>query len=74
MQRRAYIVACILALLATVSYAATRDGSTMAKAIPLKQHGLKAVEEQMQWMMKLRGYTPMLATRDEVEKSAAEAI
>ena len=41
-----------------------RDGSTMEKAIPLKQRGPKAVEEEMKWMMKLYGYTPLLATRD----------
>ena len=46
----------------------------MEKAIPLKQRGLKAVEEQMQWMMKLYGSTPMLATRDELQKSAADAV
>src|SRR2546421_4642467 len=50
-----------------------RDGSTMEKAIPLKQRGMNAVEEQMQWMMKLHGYTPMLATRDTVQKSMADA-
>jgi hypothetical protein len=46
----------------------------MEKAIPLKQRGMKAVEEQMQWMMKLHGYTPMLATRDELQKSAADTV
>lgn len=46
----------------------------MKKAIPLKQRGLKAVEEQMQWMMKLHEYTPMLATRDQLQKSAADAV
>lgn len=51
-----------------------RDGSTKAKAIPLKERGIKAVEEQMQWMMKLHGYTPMLATRDEAQKSATDAV
>src|SRR5438046_3014830 len=28
----------------------------------------------MQWMMKLHGYTPMLATRDELQKSAIDAV
>jgi hypothetical protein len=46
----------------------------MEKAIPLKQRGMKAVEEQMQWMMKLHGSTPMLATRDQLQKSAADAV
>jgi hypothetical protein len=41
-----------------------RDGSTKEKAIRLKQHGMKAVDEEMQWMMKLYHYTPVLATRD----------
>ena len=42
-----------------------RDGSTRAKAIPLKQRNpAKAVEEEMAWMMKLYHYTPLLATRD----------
>jgi hypothetical protein len=46
-------------------FAATPDGSTKAKAIPLKQHDpAKAVEEEMAWMMKLHHYTPLLATRD----------
>jgi len=43
-----------------------RDGSTPEKAIPLQQRGTKAIEEEMQWMMKLYSYTPLLATRDAV--------
>jgi hypothetical protein len=74
MLKRAHIIAFLLPLLTAASYAAARDGSTMDKAIPLKQRGLKAVEEQMQWMMKLHGSTPMLATRDALQKSAAEAV
>jgi hypothetical protein len=54
--------------------AVVRDGSSMEKAIILKQRGPKAVEEEMAWMMKLHGYTPLLATRDEVAKSATEAV
>lgn len=47
--------------------AATPDGSSKAKAIPLKQRvPIKAVEEKMAWMMKLFRYTPLLATRDEL--------
>jgi hypothetical protein len=47
------------------SPASNRDGSTKAKAIPLKQRNpAKAVEEEMAWMMKLYHYTPLLATRD----------
>ena len=49
---------------------AARDGSTIERAIPLKQRGAKAVDEEMAWMMKLYHYTPLLATRDVV----AEAV
>lgn len=45
----------------------------MEKAIPLKQRGMEAIEGQMQWMIKVYGYTPMLATRDALQKSAADA-
>jgi predicted transcriptional regulator len=41
-----------------------RDGSTIEKAIPLRQRGLKAVEEEMAWMNRLYKYTPILSTRD----------
>lgn len=41
-----------------------RDGSTKDKAIPLKERGAKAVEEEMAWMMKLYHYTPVLTNRD----------
>ena len=64
MLKRAHIVGLLLALLTAGSYGATPDGSTIDKAIPLKQRGLKAVEEQMRWMIKLHGYTPVLAMRD----------
>ncbi len=47
-----------------------RDGSTIEKAIPLRQRGAKAVEEEMAWMVKLYRYTPLLATRDVI----AEAV
>jgi hypothetical protein len=49
-----------------------RDGSTKEKAIRLKQHGMKAVEEEMQWMMKLYHYTPVLATRDAVANAVRQ--
>ena len=77
MLTRAYLMAVVTAFAVTPCHAGRpveRDGSTMEKAIPLKQRGMKAVEEQMQWMMKLHRYTPMLATRDELQKSAAEAV
>jgi len=76
MLTRAYLIAVIAAFAVTPCHAgktAERDGSTKAKAIPLKQRGMNAVEEQMQWMMKLHRYTPMLATRDTLQKSTADA-
>ena len=51
-----------------------RNGSTMEKSIPLKQHGAKAVQEEMDWMMRLYHYTPILATHDEIAKLVADAI
>src|SRR5438105_15810754 len=77
MPKRACLIAVVTAFAVTPCHAgklAERDGSTMEKAIPLKQRGMKALEEQMQWMMKLHSYTPMLATRDELQKSAAYAV
>jgi hypothetical protein len=67
MLKRANIVT-ILAVVATASaFAATPDGSTKARAIPLKQRDpAKAVEEEFTWMMKLYHYTPLLAFRDRV--------
>ena len=50
---------------AASAFAAAPDGSTKAKAIPLKQRDpQKAVEEELAWMMKLHRYTPLLAMRD----------
>ena len=69
MLTRACVIAVVTAFAVTPGHAgksAGRDGSTMEKAIPLKQRGAKAVEEEMQWMMKLYHYTPVLATRDEI--------
>src|SRR5689334_3619680 len=62
-------VATIVAVIAlTPCFATTsgnHDGSTKAKAIPLKQRDpTKAVQEEMDWMMKRYHYTPLLATRD----------
>ncbi len=76
MLTRAYIIAVVATFAFTPCHGKSieRDGSTVEKAIPLKQRGIKAVEEQMQWMMKLQGYTPMLATRDDLQKSAADAV
>jgi hypothetical protein len=69
MLKRAHIIVAAAAFLIAPCYAAqpsSRDGSTKEKAILLKHRGEKAVEEEMQWMMKLFDYTPLLATRDVV--------
>ena len=67
MLRRAHIVTIVAVVTAVSVCAATPDGSTKAKAIPLKQRDpQKAVEEEMAWMMKLYHYTPLLALRDRV--------
>jgi hypothetical protein len=47
-----------------------RDGSSIEKAIPLKQRGTRAVEEEMMWMKKIYKYTPIQSTRD----AYAEAV
>jgi hypothetical protein len=65
MLTRVHIFTILVVLAASPCLAATPDGSSKAKAIPLKQRdAAKAVEEEMQWMMKLYHYTPLLATRD----------
>jgi hypothetical protein len=70
MLTRAQIVATVAVLAVARCFAAVPDGSTKAKAIPLKQRDpMKAVEEEMAWMMKLYHYTPLLATRDAVAES-----
>jgi hypothetical protein len=70
MLNRAHIIILAVAVAIAPCYAAqssARDGSTKAKAIPLKQRDpMKAVDEEMAWMMKLYHYTPLLATRDAV--------
>ena len=64
---RVHILTVLAVLAASPCLAATPDGSTKAKAIPLKERDpAKAVEEEMAWMMKLYHYTPILATRDAV--------
>jgi hypothetical protein len=52
MLARAFLIAAFAVTPCHAGKSAERDGSTMEKAIPLKQRGMKAVEEQMQWMMK----------------------
>ena len=49
------------------------DGSTLEKAIPLKQRGPKAIEEEMGWMRKLFHYTPLLASRDILAEAVRKA-
>jgi hypothetical protein len=68
MLSRAYVPLIAVVIAVTLCYAGkpiVRDGSTIERAIPLKQRTAKAaVEEEMTWMMKLYHYTPVLATRD----------
>jgi hypothetical protein len=72
---RIQILTTLAVLTASLCHAATPDGSSMAQAIPLKQRDpLKAVDEEMQWMMRRYRYTPVLATRDEIAALAADAI
>ena len=69
MLSRARVVIAAAAFAITPCYAAqpsVHDGSSGKKAIPLKQRGVKAVEEEMQRMMKLYHYTPLMATRDAI--------
>lgn len=67
------LVAILIAGLpgAAVSRAAA-DGSTKENAIPLRQRGTKAIEEEMQWMAKLFGYTPVLTMRDTLAAAVRE--
>ena len=67
MLKRAHIVTILAVVAAASAFAATPDGSTKARAIPLKQRDpSKAVEEEFARMMKLYHYTPLLAFRDRV--------
>jgi hypothetical protein len=73
MQKPAYLALVAILLAAAPCHAGkpiVRDGSTMEKAIRLKQRGTRAIEEEMAWMMKLHHYTPLLSTRD----AFAEAV
>ena len=73
---RPYIVAIIAVVAVAPCLAAKpgdRDGSTIAKAIPLKERGMKAVEEEMAWMLKLYNYSPVLATHDAVADASSKA-
>jgi hypothetical protein len=75
MLTRFHIVAALWLIALVPSYAGkplTRDGSTREKAIPLTQHGARAVDEEMTWMMKLHHYTPVLAARESLAKAVQE--
>jgi hypothetical protein len=62
---RIHTAMLVAVVTATSAFAAAPDGSSKAKAIPLKQRDpAKAVEEEMSWMMKLYHHTPLLALRD----------
>ena len=63
----AYLVLVVAVLAIAPCHAAkpiNRDGSAKERAIPLKHRGVKAIDEEMAWMMKVFHYTPLLATRD----------
>ena len=65
MLKRAHLLPFIAILAATSCFAATPNGATKAKAIPLNERNpAKAVEEEFVWMTKLYHYTPLLAMRD----------
>src|SRR5436190_19369262 len=75
MLTRPYILATIAVVAAAPCLAAQpadHDGSTKAKAIPLKERGIKAVAEEMAWMLKLYNYSPVLATHVAVADASSE--
>jgi len=66
------IIAVVAAALCLAAQPAAHDGSTKAKAIPLKERGMKAVAEEMTWMLKLYNYSPVLATHDAVADASSK--
>jgi hypothetical protein len=77
MLTRAYLLAVLAVVAVTPCHSGKppeRDGSTPKKAIQLKRRGMSAIDEQMQWMMKLYGYTPLLAEREQLKQSVAEDV
>jgi hypothetical protein len=67
---RIHIVIVAAVFAASSCLAARPDGSTKAKAIPLKERTpAKAVEEEFALMTKLYHYTPLLAMRDAFVKA-----
>ena len=74
MLMRVHIVMIAVLFAALPCPAATPDGSTEARAIPLKQRSAeRAVEEEFALMMKLYRYTPLLAMRDALKVAFREA-
>jgi hypothetical protein len=61
-------IASVLAFTVTATAVSdTRDGSTKARAILLKQRDpQRAVDEEFAWMTRLYHYTPLLAMRDTI--------
>jgi len=73
MLKRVHIFTMVAIATAASCFAATLDGSTKAKAIPLKQREpAKAVEEEFAWMTKLYRYTPLLAMRDRIAEEVGK--
>src|SRR5215471_684326 len=66
------IIAVVAAAPCLTAYPADRDGSKIAKAIPLKERGTKAVVEEMAWMLKLYNYSPVLAVHDAVADASSK--
>ena len=66
------IIAVVAAAPCLAALPAGHDGSTKAKAIPLKERGMKAVVEEMAWMLKLYNYSPVLAMHDAVADASSK--
>jgi hypothetical protein len=69
MHLRALFLIAVIAIAMRPSYGIepiVHNGSSIARAIPLKQRGPRAVEEEMSWMMKMYRYTPVLSQKAEM--------
>lgn len=74
MLMRVHLITLAALFAASSCLAVTPDGSTKAKAIPLKQRDpSKAVDEEFAVMMKLYRYTPLLAMRDAIVVAVRQA-
>jgi hypothetical protein len=74
MLKRSYIFTVAALITGWSAFAAPPDGATIANPIPLRQRDpTKAAEEEMQWMMKIHHYTPLLAERDEMAEVTEKA-